>query len=710
MSYSVFLQHLADALSIPTTTSLPAILTILCTLPTLLVIDNAETFLDLDTADGGYISEAIAEVGGCPSVHLILTTRSGKLPNLSWVRQNVGGLDIEASRALFSAVYERDIGNHLDSLFSTLDHHALSIALLSHAATRNAYQNTQEIQLAWEQQKTSLLMTGPAKSQNLRVTIEFSLDSPSLRAMQAEALAFLRTVAFLPEGVHRDDLSGIFSEYADIQAVVNAVCLSSLTHRSAERITVLAPIRMYIMEHYNAALSYEDPVLVSIRNYLYQQLSAQPESWVVRESTNAERLLSFDLTSEHVQHDDKARLRTLMGVVDLHHALSCYHPRETSMFPLLQSVSEHRHIPQAARVVGRQHSGQLILAKAKCLNGICSLQYRLRRNFIQNDMLEIAELFCRRHMPICNKQLLSCLRLKGAIYQRKGDLLVAYAALCEASALAQSLKDRPCKVLLDHSLSRILFLRGRIAETTSLMASVEGYFRPNNQHVHLAALLLDRINFLMYEKDFDIARKILDQAEKLDRKHNRGRRSRNLLNWKASVEGCADNTAAAMKILDEATKDEIRPGMLEFDQYVEAWRGKAYYAAISGNFDNARKNLAQVVGLALPVGVKGAWDTLLAAYIELYSGERDKAKELLVAAQAEDSHGHMQLTGFIHRALGEVALLNGDENEAAIHFSHVGSMCGTSGMSAKFLYANQWQWYSLSADYVGWTKFLDRAL
>jgi len=683
----------------------------LCTIRTLLVIDNAETFLDLDTADGGYISDAIVELGGCPSVHLILTTRSGKLPNLSWVRQNVGGLDIEASRALFSAVYDQDIGNRLDSLFSTLDHHALSISLLSHVARRNEYQTTGEIHRAWKQQKTRLLETGLAKSQNLGVTIKFSLDSPSLRAMQAEALAFLRTVAFLPEGVHRDDLSGIFSEYADIQAVVDTVCLSSLTHRSAERITMFAPIRMYIMEQYNAALSYEDPVLVSVRNYSYQQLSAQPESWVARESTNAERLLSFDLTSEHVQHDDKARLRTLMGVVDLHHALYHYHPRETSFFPLLESVSEYRHMPQADGVVGRQPSGQLILAKAKCLNGICWLQYRLRRNFIQNDMLETAELFYRLHMPICNKQLLSCLRLKGAIYQRKGDLLIAYAALCKASALAQSLKDRPCMALLDHSLSRILFLQGYIADTTSLMASAEGYFRPNNQHVHLVALLLDRINFvLVYKKDVGIAREILDQAEKLDRKHNRGRRSRSLLNWKASIAGWAENTTDAMKILDEATKDEIHPGMLEFDHYVEAWRGKAYYAAISGNFDNARKNLAQAVGLALSVGVKSAWDTLLSAYVELYSGERDKAEELLLAAQAEDGHGHMQLTGFIHRALGEVALLNGDENEAAIHFSQVESMCSDSGMRAKFLYANQWQWYSLSADYNGWTKFLDRAL
>jgi len=354
MSHSIFLQHLQDAISIPTATTLTSILATLRTSPTLLVIDNAETFLDIDTVDGGHISDAIAELGGCPSVQLILTTRSGRLPNLSWVRRDIGGLDVDASRTLFSAVYERDIGNRLDSLFSTLDHHALSISLLSHAATRNAYQTTEEIQRAWEQQKTRLLKIGPVKSQNLGVTIEFSIDSPSLKGMKSVALAFLRTVAFLPEGVHCGDLSGIFPYITDIQDVVNTICLSSLTYRSGERFTMLSPIRIYIMDRYNANLLYKDSVLISVRNYSYQQLSEDSESWGVRESTNTERLLSFDLSSTHVQHDYKARLRILKSADELILALQWHHPRETRLFPLLcheftYSLSFIRHVSYAER-------------------------------------------------------------------------------------------------------------------------------------------------------------------------------------------------------------------------------------------------------------------------------------------------------------------------------------------------------------------------
>jgi len=711
MSYSIFLQHIADALSIPTATTLSTILATLRASPTLLVIDNAETFLDIDTVDGGHISDAIAELGGCSSVHLILTTRSGKLPNLSWFYQEVGGLDVEASRRLFSAVYKRDIGNRLDPLFSALDHHALSISLLSHTATRNAYQTTEEIQEAWEQQKTRLLKTGPVKSQNLGVTIEFSIDSPSLQGMKAVALAFLRIVAFLPEGVHRDDLLGIFPKATDIQAVVNTVCLSSLTYRSGERLTMLAPIRMYITDQYNANMMYQDPVLVSVRNYAYQQVFDDPVLWGVRESTNTERLLSFDLTSTHIQEDIDARLRILKSADKLILALQWHHPRETSLFPLLKSVSEERPRFQVVGVsVGRRSDKRLVLAKARCLIHICWLQYQLHRDFIKNDLLGTAESFCRSHMPTCTTQLVGCLRLKGAKYQQNGNLFLADEALHEASTLAHSLNDHFREALLDHNLSRVLFLRGNISEATSLMASAEDYFRSNNEHIHLVYLLLDRIYVLLYEKDFDTAREIFGQAEELDRKDSGGRKSRKLLNKKASVEGWAGNIATAMKILDEATRDEIRPGMLEFEHYVDAWRAKAYYAAIVGNFDDAHKFLAQAGGLAFQTGTIYLRDRLLAAYIAMYSGQWDRAKEHLESGLVLDTRSEVQFTGFIHRALGELALLQGRRDEAVVHFAEVESMCSTSGMAPRFLYANWSHCFQLSAEYDGWTRYLDGTL
>jgi len=345
MTHATFLTRLAAALLIDDA-SLSTIRAKLLASPTLVVIDNAETFLDAASDDGDAISVDIEDLGACSSVHLIITTRNENLPNLSWCRQDVGGLGMEASRDTFKAVYKfEDIGDRLDSLFSSLDHHALSISLLSHAAKQNKYWTTARIIGAWEQQQTRLLQRGKGKSRNLAFTIELSLSSPSLQPAKTKVLAFLRTIAFLPEGLHEDDLSGVFSDDADIQTIADTVCLSSLTYRTGDqsaggdRYTMLAPIRMYIMDQYNANLTYQDPILVSVRNYAYQQVSDDPEFWGVQESANTERLLSFDLTSNHVQHDYNACLRTLESVEYLCDALYNYHPRETSTEALIRKFA-----------------------------------------------------------------------------------------------------------------------------------------------------------------------------------------------------------------------------------------------------------------------------------------------------------------------------------------------------------------------------------
>jgi len=708
MTYETFISRLCTALAIQGSPSLTSILSTLRASSTLLVIDNAETFLGAGTKDVGKIKETVVDIGGYQTVHLILTTRSANLPNLPLTRHDIGGLDAEASRKTFTAIYLHDIGTRLDSFFSSLDHHALSISLLSHVATQNAYKTTEEIEQAWRRQHTKLLKTGEGKSENLPVTIELSINSPSLQALKAAVLAFLRTVAFLLEGIYHDDLRGIFFNFTDIQGTVNAVCISSLTHRSDDRYTMLAPIRMYIMDQYNATLSYKDPLLVSLRNYSYQKLEDNPELWIVRENVNTERLMSFDLSSLHIQHNFKARLRTLKSVDSLLEALYIYQCRGTSLYPLLKSASEeHPRFRVVGVSVGKHTSKRLVLAKAECLIDICWLQYQLNRDILNNDMLETAESFCRNHMPICAEQLVNCLRLKGAEYQGNGNLFIADATLSEASILAHSLNDLLYEAALNHNLSQILFLRGNISEAISLMASAEEYFRSNNQHRLLVNLLQTRINFLVYEKDFETAREILGQAEELHRKQNGGRRSYELLNIRADIEGWAGNIAAAMKVLDEVASNEIRLGAPEYEQYVHAWMAKAYYTATMGSFDDARIYHAQAVKLGSETGNETVTDGLLAAYIELYSGELGRAKGLLDMILEEDGQDNIQLTGFIHRALGEVALLQGDRHQAVIHFAKVVSMCNGSGMSPKLLYANSSHYCTLSAKYNGWTMYLN---
>jgi len=95
MTHDTFISRLCVALAITSSPSLTSVLSTLRSSSTLLVIDNAETFLGAGTKDVGPIKETIADLGGHQSVHLILTTRSANFPNLPLSRRDIGGLDVE---------------------------------------------------------------------------------------------------------------------------------------------------------------------------------------------------------------------------------------------------------------------------------------------------------------------------------------------------------------------------------------------------------------------------------------------------------------------------------------------------------------------------------------------------------------------------------------------------------------------------------------
>ena len=75
--------------------------------------------------------------------------------------------------------------------------------------------------------------------------------------------------------------------------------------------------------------------------------------------------------------------------------------------------------------------------------------------------------------------------------------------------------------------------------------------------------------------------------------------------------------------------------MTESKEYVRLWRARAYYTASLGDFDDARKFLTHAADLLHKAGRRRKSNSfLIAAYIELYSGERDKARKLLEKALA----------------------------------------------------------------------------
>ncbi|KNZ78747.1 hypothetical protein J132_10235 [Termitomyces sp. J132] len=179
VNLKTFLDHIAGALGFATPVNAYNLITkTLSTAETLLVLDNAETFLDA-TMDAGHIADAIDGFGARSNVTILLTTRTAVLPpNLKWIRLQVPPLEESAACEAFQAYYPSIETSILIKLLSAVDFHPLSINLLAQAAVQNEW-SPQDLITAWDHQRATLLEAGNGKSQSLAVTIETSLNSPS---------------------------------------------------------------------------------------------------------------------------------------------------------------------------------------------------------------------------------------------------------------------------------------------------------------------------------------------------------------------------------------------------------------------------------------------------------------------------------------------------------------------------------------------------
>jgi hypothetical protein len=211
ISFGIFLDRIARALGVKLSSVnlFNTISTYLAYNNVLLVLDNAETFLDVDqdpsrTADASRIMDAINDFAAQPSVSIMLTTRSKSIPsNLLCTTLPVLPLKPSPAREAFAKVCHTDIPPAiLDRLLSELDFHPLSIILLAQAAENNGWSPDDLVQ-SWQREHTKLLDNGSAKVHSLSITIELSLKSPSIQKLGDNARRFLQIIAFLPQGVDK---------------------------------------------------------------------------------------------------------------------------------------------------------------------------------------------------------------------------------------------------------------------------------------------------------------------------------------------------------------------------------------------------------------------------------------------------------------------------------------------------------------------------
>ncbi|KAG6822743.1 hypothetical protein H0H92_012736, partial [Tricholoma furcatifolium] len=267
ITFGTFLNRIAKALGFNTLANTPNLVTkALSSSQTLLVLDNAETFLDA-AVDAGRIADAIDGFGTIPNVAILLTTRTTVLPpNLKWVRLRVPALEENAACEAFKMFYSPTIEpSILIKLLSAVDFHPLSINLLAQAAVQNEW-SPEDLIAAWDRQRSMLLEGGDGKIQSIAVTIETSINSPSVVKFGDTIRHLWEVIAYLPQGVNKSKLMDIFPNVKDIEACADVLCKYSLAYLNGDFITLLAPIRLYFVKRYSTSI-HKNPLLKKVQQY-----------------------------------------------------------------------------------------------------------------------------------------------------------------------------------------------------------------------------------------------------------------------------------------------------------------------------------------------------------------------------------------------------------------------------------------------------------
>ena len=703
MSFEKFLEQIGEALGLATWKE-KDVLRRLESVSALLVIDNAETFLGAPAEDQARISAMLDTMGARPSTRIILTTRNQEaIPsNIICHRVPVRGLSLEAACEAFSAVYKRGpINEDIQDVLAALDYHPLSINILACSATMNDW-TPAELLAKWQERQSHVLHIADDKYRSLRVTIELSLAA--LRDRN-DSLALLRAIAFLPQGIHKDDVHAIAStgssnmgSQSSPDLLVESLLRASLIHRSGDRLAMLAPIRMHITDRYNHTMHYNDPILLSLRSHYRYMLRRTPQQCVIREHSNFDRLLYFDLTSLLYKTDLKTQLFTLEIVAEFFQRLQHFNPQMTSLWPLL--VSE-------VTAYSKSSNTSLTFVLGNCLQWACWLEYQRDRKALL--AVPIAERFLRENTPICNKSLFSCLRVKGFIHMHHGNIFLAEEVVHEGLAITDSIHHSYRKASDNELLSMVALYRGNFSDASGLAGVAEKVFEQNTDYGNLVHLFLTRTLITVQENDFVRARHFADKAMMVDSHHSGNRRRFLILITKGNIEGWAGDVKAAYIYLNQVLETDHHPGMPHFDVFLEALRGKAIYEASLGHLESAQMLLTRAVEFTSKVGGEHnhLYTSLARVYVDLSSREAHRPRLLLEEQLKHVESENLIALARLRRSLGEVALLEGDKIEANTQFHEVLSLCNAMGIQPKLLYANEWHWNTFPGEFFGWASFLD---
>ena len=259
-----------------------------------IVLDNAESILGLAEVDAQGIYSIVDELSQFNNICLVITSRiSNTLPPHCEIIETPT-LSMEAGQETFYRIYRLgERSDEINNILKELDFHPLSITLLATVSQQNRW-NPKRLTTEWEKQRTGVLRARNLGS--LATTIELSLASPVFQELGPAAREVLGAVAFFPQGVHEDNVEGLFPTIPDGPMVFDTFCNLSLTYRGHEFVTMLAPLQDYLRPKDPRA----SPLLCAAKDHYFRRLSVtlrpgepgfDESRWIVSEDVNVERLL-----------------------------------------------------------------------------------------------------------------------------------------------------------------------------------------------------------------------------------------------------------------------------------------------------------------------------------------------------------------------------------------------------------------------------------
>ena len=307
----------------------------------LIVLDNAESILDPQGADAQNIYAVVDELSRFKTISLCITSRISTVPP-NCRRPTIPTLPMESACDIFYDIYNNNgRSDIIRDLIEQLDFHALSITLLATTAAQNMWDHNR-LAKEWGVRRAQVLRTD--RNESLEAAIELSLSSPTFCKLGLIAREALTVVAFFPQGINEDNLDWLFPTIPNMTSILDKFCSLSLTYRSTNSITMLAPLRDYLgpQDPRTSSLlrATKDHYLCRLRllGDLEPDRPGFGESrWIRSEDVNVEHLLniftSFDTDSDDIWN----------SCADFTMHLYWHKPRFTVLRPRIEGLPDDHH-------------------------------------------------------------------------------------------------------------------------------------------------------------------------------------------------------------------------------------------------------------------------------------------------------------------------------------------------------------------------------